>query len=310
VGASDSPTLDVPGCTDLVEIGRGGNAVVYRARQESFDRDVAVKVISRDALSGDTAARFVRECRAIGALSWHPNVVTVHDAGTTASGRGYLVMSWLDEGSLADEGARGPLQTRRVIEVGVALAGALEATHRAGRLHRDVKPANILVGPLGEPQLADFGIAAVTDQQVTVDGQVAFSPSHVPPEVIRGHEASPASDIYSLASTLYTLLAGRGPFDRPGETSTVALLSRISTEPPPDLRPAVPEPLWKAIVTALSKRPEDRPATAAQFAARLRRAGRSLGWDVPEPVLGPGRSLTGEVTMRWPATVDVRGRHA
>lgn len=291
--------------------------MVYRARQEAFDRDVAVKVLSADALTGEAAARFVRECRAVGALSWHPNVVTVHDAGTTANGNGYLVMSWLEGGSLGDELARGPLSPRRTIEIGIAISGALEATHRAGRLHRDVKPDNILIGPVGEPQLADFGIAAVAGHTITVDGQQAFSPSHVPPEVIAGGPVGVACDIYSLASTLYTLLAGRGPFDRESDTSLLPLMARIAADPPPDLRPGVPEPLWRVLEQGLAKEPAARQATAAAFAADLQRAARELGWVVAAPVFGAaGRSTAGETVtggippLLTPAPADANGSTA
>lgn len=278
----------VPGCTDLVEVGRGGFAVVYRAHQPSFDRDVAVKVVNNDILGDELAARFVRECQAIGGLSWHPNVVTVYDAGTTDEGNAYLVMAWMEGGALADEVSGGPLHPRRVLEVGVAIAGALEASHRAGRLHRDVKPENILAGPMGVPQLADFGIAAVAGQTITTDGGSAFSPHHVPPEVIGGRPATPASDIYSLASTLYTLATGRPAFQRDTDDSFVALLARIVTELPPPLPPTTPPQLGDAIARALAKDPADRPPSAGAYALELEAVATGLGWHVAPAVLGSG----------------------
>src|SRR5262245_18747366 len=133
-------TVEIPGYDDPVEIGRGGFAVVYRARQDRLQRSVAVKVLTRAATGPAALERFERECAAVGALSGHPNVVAVHDAGTTADGRPYLAMELLAGGTLAQRFEAGPLPVDDVLAIGAQLADALAVAHAAGVLHRDVKP--------------------------------------------------------------------------------------------------------------------------------------------------------------------------
>ncbi|MGZ6979453.1 MAG: serine/threonine-protein kinase, partial [Acidimicrobiia bacterium] len=150
------PYVSVPGYGNLVEIGRGGFGVVYRAEQADVHRVVAIKILS--GYDEDARRRFDREREAMGILSSHPNIVTVYASGF-AGDYPYLVMEYLDRGSVADELAHGPMSWREAIDIGVKLSGALQAAHSAGILHRDVKPENVLVSAYGEPKLADFGIA-------------------------------------------------------------------------------------------------------------------------------------------------------
>ena len=220
---------------DVVEIGRGGFAVVYRAFQPRFGRTVAVKLLDPQ---GDPRAveRFERECEAMGMLSSHPNIVTIFDAGLTDDGKPYLVMEYMPEGSLDDRLERdGALPWEEVTDIGVKLAGALETAHEAGVLHRDVKPANVLRSPFGEPCLSDFGLARFGGQAKTT-GVVTATLLHAPPEILAGQPASPQSDVYSLASSLFTLLVGDAPFWRSTDESMLPLLARIADEPVPDLR--------------------------------------------------------------------------
>ncbi|WP_127500540.1 serine/threonine-protein kinase [Actinoplanes solisilvae] len=256
--------IGVPGCDDAVEIGRGGFGVVYRAWQAEFQRTVAVKVLAVDI----DEARFEREVQALGRLSGHPNIVTVHQAGRTTSGEPYLLMSYEEGGSLADRAAAG---WQEVLAGGVAVAGALEAAHQAGVLHRDVKPENILVSRYGDLKLADFGLARPVRREPPREQQrITASLLYAAPEVLRGDPATPASDVYSLAATLYRCLCGRPPFvPRPGE-SIRALIARMAAEPVPDLD--VPAPVLAVLQRALAKDPAARPASAAAFAAKLREA--------------------------------------
>jgi serine/threonine protein kinase len=255
--------LALPGIENLQRIGRGGFASVYRGWQPAFHRDVAIKIL--DPIPGNPSEpRFRRELKAMGSLSDHPHVVAVYEAGVIED-RPYLVMPLLTGGSLADQLERGPLSAAEVVRLGLALTDALAAAHKAGLLHRDVKPANILSTAYGQPQLADFGIARFADSTVT-QGQVAATISYAAPEVLEGEPASPASDVYALGATLYTALRGKPPFtSRPGEPP-VGFAMRIMREAPPDLRAAgVPESLAAVIERAMAKDPGERYDSAIGF---------------------------------------------
>ena len=142
--------IDVQGYDEITEVARGGFGIVYKARHVQFDRVVALKVLGQ--LQGDENAtrRWERECRAMGALSWHPNIVVVYDLGTTGDGDPFLAMEYLDRGSLADRIVHlGPLPWEEAVNMIIQVAGALQAAHDAGVLHRDLKPENVLIGLYG-----------------------------------------------------------------------------------------------------------------------------------------------------------------
>ena len=165
------------GFDDITEVGHGGFGVVYRCTQPSLDRTVAVKVLTSD-LDSDNLDRFVREQRAMGRLSDHPQIVTIHEVGTTATGRPFIVMPYHAKDSLEALIRRhGPLDWREAVSIGVKLAGALDAAHRVGILHRDVKPGNILLSDYGQPQLTDFGIARIAGGFQTTTGVITGSPA-------------------------------------------------------------------------------------------------------------------------------------
>ena len=218
-----------------------------------------------------TAMRFERECRALGAVSGHPNIVTVHQAGTTPDGHPYLVMGYEPGGSLGDQLRRtGPLPWAEAAEIGIRMAEALEVAHGAGILHRDVKPDNILNGVYGQPKLTDFGIARLQGGDRTGTGHITASVVHAPPEVLDGHPPSERSDVYSLCSTIHTLITGRPPFHDPADQSLAPLIARIGTQPPPPLGPPVPDALAEVIQEGMAKDPADRIPTARDLAERLR----------------------------------------
>jgi serine/threonine protein kinase len=250
-------------------LARGGFSTVWQARQESLDRLVAVKVDHRPLSEDKERRRFLREAGAAGRLSGHPGIVTVHDAGILTDGRPYLVMDLCTGGSLTrwlkPEGRRDEKEVR---DVGVRIADALAAAHSRGVLHRDVKPANILIDSYGNPGLADFGLAAMPEPgvelSVTLEG---MTPAYAPTEVFYLKPPTERGDVYALAATLYALLDGKPP--RWPDTGTPSLpeLLQLQREPVERL-PHVDDDLMDVLLGALDDDPERRP-TAAEFRDQL-----------------------------------------
>src|SRR6201993_1832298 len=228
--------LEAEGYHDAEPVGRGGFGVVYRCRQPSLDRVVAIKVLSADQDDVELE-HFDREQRAMGRVSGHPNIVPVLHSGQTFTGRPYIVMPYHKRDTLGSWIKRhGPLAVADALTVGVRLAGALETAHRAGVLHRDVKPPNVLLTTYGEPQLCDFGIARIAGGRESAANNLVGSPSYTAPELFEGREPSAAADVYGLAATVFTLLSGNPPFPyRQGENA-IAFARRVLAGPIPDLR--------------------------------------------------------------------------
>lgn len=270
----------VAGYTDLSVIGRGASATVYRATQEGYDREVALKVLHVDVSDRRAQKRFQRERAVNGRLSDHPSVVTVLDSGFVDGRSPYLAMELFERGSLTDRIAEsGPLDVALTLHVGVRIAGALESAHRIGVLHRDVKPQNVLLSRYGEPALADFGIAAILEMDHSLTA--ALTPVHAPPEVLEGSEPTAAADVYALGSTLHTLLTGAPPFVGPPGEGMLAQLLRITTSEPPRIgRSDVPASLVAAIDRALEKSPDDRFPSSEAFGQALQDVQRELGAQV------------------------------
>lgn len=241
-------------------------AVVYLARDSELGRPVAVKVLA-DHLADDEdlRRRFVREAKLAGRLS-HPNVVRVYDAGEEDD-RPYIVMECVEGESLAETLRReGRLEPERVRELGLQACAGLEHAHRAGLIHRDVKPANLLVTGDGTLKIADFGIAHATEgTRVTEVGTVLGTAAYLSPEQANGERVTAASDIYSLGVCLYELLAGSPPHDY---QTLGELLARRTAGPPAPLNDVPPE-LERAIVACLAWDPADRPVSAASLARDL-----------------------------------------
>ncbi len=290
---NDEPVeLDIPGYRDAELVGRGGFGAVYRAFQSDLNRTVAIKVIVVASIDAKARARFERERQSMGALSTHPAIVTVHETGMTPSGLPYLVMEFMEGGSFGDVlRDHGPLPWARAVEVGIDVAGALEAAHRAGVVHRDVKPDNVLVSSYDEVKLTDFGIASLlegTSTTTSISGTIA----HAAPEVLEGAKATVASDVYSLGSTIFALLAGSSAFHRPTDESLVPIITRVLTEPVPDLRPrGIPNAVCSVIERAMAKEPTDRYGTAHELGEALAMAKTAAASvavsEVAPPVVAP-----------------------
>jgi hypothetical protein len=285
MSASPAPA-PIPDLAGWTRLGTGGFGVVYRAEDTAHARTVAVKLLAPADLDERALQTFDRERTAMGMLSGHPNIVTVYRSGITAEGRPFIVMDHMAGGSLADAiDAEGPMRWQDAAAVGVRIAAALQAAHGLGVLHRDVKPANILLTAWGEVKLADFGIAAMVSATGTATGGNSASIAHAAPEVLDGRRPSPASDVYSLGSTLHTLVAGTPPFYVPADDSIVPMLARIVRDDPPDLRQVGADDGFAAAVRqALAKDPADRFATAEAFGRRLQQLLRDAGHDVPQMV--------------------------
>ena len=313
--------LEQAGFTDAVEVGRGGFGVVYRCTQAALNRTVAVKLLHTD-LDTVSRERFIREGRAMGGLSGHPNVVDVLQVGVTYGGRPFIVMPFQALDSLSQRVRReGPLTWQEALRMGVRIAGALECAHRVGTLHRDVKPANILLSDYGEPQLTDFGIARIEDGFETASGAFTGSLAYSAPEVLSGSAPSPASDVYGLGAALFSMVAGRAAFERRTGEEIVAQYLRISGQPIPDLRAHdVPDDFCSAIERAMAKDPADRPARAEDFGHELQDVQRRAGLPVAEMALpvrarpGPDDADVTQVVDAGPTEVvapaDDRGRRS
>ncbi|MBV6757835.1 protein kinase domain-containing protein [Rhodococcus opacus] len=305
--------LGAAGFEDAHEIGRGGFGVVYRCVQSALDRTVAVKVLTAD-LDEDNQARFIREQRVMGRLTGHPNIVGVLHVGTTDSGHPYIVMQYHPQDSLDARIRRiGPVGLGEALRLGVKMAGALETAHRLGILHRDVKPANILLSDYGEPALADFGIAHVAGGFKTATGTVTGSPAFTAPEVLKGEPASPASDVYSLGATLFCAVTAHAAFERHSGEQVMAQFLRITTRPIPDLREyGIPEDVCALVERAMFADPHARPVTAAEFGDELRQAQHRNGFPVDEMALhletGGARHNEDPVNALSPISSSASGR--
>ena len=266
------------------ELGRGGMATVFLARDEELDRHVALKVLPAElAADADFRARFLREARLAGRLS-HPNVVQVYDAGET-----FIVMEYVRGRSLARSRR---LPTRRVLALGVQACAGLHHAHDAGVLHRDIKPANLLVRDDGVLKIADFGIARAADStRRTQAGTLLGTAAYLAPELLAGGEATRASDVYALAAVLYELLTGRPPYTFASLAELAARQAEGLIEPVRDLEPSVPSEVEAAVMHALARDPRFRPESAAELGQELSTAQEAPAEPLPQRlfVTLPGR---------------------
>jgi hypothetical protein len=255
-------------------IGRGGMGDIYRATDEALGRAVAVKVLGEPyARDESVRARFTREALAAARLSGRPHVITIFDVGEW-EGRPYIVMEYLGGGSLADEiRERRAIPAAEVLEWLEQSATALDAAHGEGVVHRDVKPANLLLDRDRNVHVADFGVASAAGlDSMTQTGTVVGTAGYLAPEQAKGERASPASDLYALAVVAFELLTGQRPFQ--AETAAAEAAAHIHTPVPAisGRRAGLPRELDDVFARALAKDPTARHATTSDFVAELRAA--------------------------------------
>jgi serine/threonine protein kinase len=261
-------------------LGTGGFADVFLYEQEMPRRRVAVKVLLADRISSGAAQEFTDEANVMAMLSTHPAIVTIYQAGVAGDGRPYLVMEYCPRPNLQLRARKEPFSVAEALRVGVQVAGAVETAHRAGVLHRDIKPANILVTEYNRPALTDFGIASTTGATGEASGMsIPWSP---PESFAEPPQSGPRTDVWALGATLYTLLAGRSPFERPGERNSSAdLIERIERAALQSLnRPDSPESLQRVLDRAMAKNPDDRFPSAVAFARALQKVQIELSHSV------------------------------
>jgi serine/threonine protein kinase len=287
----------------LVVLAQGGYSTVYRAVQVSVDRDVAVKIENRALGSEHDRRRFLREARAAGRMSSHSFVVDLFDAGVTSDGHPYMVME-LCAGSYADLLRQRPLTAQEARDVGVKIADALADAHKVGVLHRDVKPANILITEFGEPTLADFGLAVLSEMRDVSTTLDVLTPAYAPREMFRQPcEPSPAADVYSLCATLYTLLSGRPPRWSDERDPTLLTILELFDRPIPNV-PGVPVELTDVLRDGMVNDPRIRPS-AAELCERL--AALSL---YPLGTMSPGPPAGRQPPVRRPVQEPVPSSEA
>jgi eukaryotic-like serine/threonine-protein kinase len=281
-------------------IGVGGMARVYLAHDELLGRRVAIKLLHADS-PDDAAIRFQREAK-LGASLNHPNLVSIFDIVTDDESI-LIVMEYVDGETLKDAVARGPLPAERAVEVIRDVAAGLDHAHGQGVVHRDVKPANILLRQDGIAKVADLGIATAAERTaITRSDVVLGTASYMAPEQLTGDTAGPRSDVYALAAVAYEALSGRKA--RTGKTP-VEVAHEVVSGPPPDLGavwPDAPPAAANALVRGMARDPEDRPASAGLLARDLERALRSRpGTEAPTEATAP---------LSRPKAVPVPGRAA
>ncbi|HNQ06865.1 MAG TPA: protein kinase [Tetrasphaera sp.] len=298
VGERSAPPPAITGYTPIQRISSGGYGDVHLYDEPRLNRKVAIKVIRDPLADPHVRQRFETEAHTMAKLE-HPHVVRIYGTGTTDAGQPFISMMFCPNATMAERCVREHLSVDEVLRIGIAMSGALESAHRAGILHRDVKPANILTTPWDEPGLSDFGVAA--NAAAADDGDIGVSIPWSPPEMLLGRaKGSPVTDVYSLGATVWTLLVGRSPFEIPrGDNSRMALIGRISNAPVPRTgRNDVPPVLEQILARSMAKDPAARFRSAADFGRALQSVEIRLQRPVSNMVvLGAG---TATEARSWP----------
>jgi serine/threonine protein kinase len=277
------------------ELGRGGMGVVFKARQQSLDRTVALKMILRGTwASAVDVARFRAEAESAARLD-HPNIVPVYEVGQQ-DGQPYFSMKYVAGTNLARRLAEGPIAPREAAELLLPVCEAIHYAHQQGILHRDLKPANILLDPQGRPHVSDFGLAMriATDERLTGSGAILGTPSYMAPEQAAGSRGGlgPTCDVFSLGAILYQMLTGRPPFQAATPVDTVLLLLEQEPLPPRLLNARADHDLEMIAMRALQKLPHLRYPTAKALADDLR------AYLADEPIAARSGVFT-QIIARW-----------
>lgn len=275
----------LPGFQYVRPLGTGGFADVFLFEQNMPRRLVAVKVLLQNMVDEDLLRMFNAEADAMARLSSHPSILTIYQASISADGRPYIVMEYCPS-SLTTRYRREEIPLEEVLTLGIKIGSALDTAHRAGMLHRDIKPSNLLVTSFGAPVLSDFGIAAAVTSRTQEEVFAMSVPWSAPEIVDESIAGSIAAEVWSLGATVYTLLAGRSPFERPGrgQNSKEQLKTRIKkAHYVPTGRTDVPSQLEAVLRKSMAKIPEARHSSAADFASELQRVQHELG-QAPTPM--------------------------
>jgi eukaryotic-like serine/threonine-protein kinase len=283
----------------LEPLGGGAMGTVYEAEDTRLRRRVALKFLP-DELTRDPVAkaRFLQEAQAASALD-HPNICTVHEVGETEDGHLYLAMAAYDGETVKERIARSPLSVDEALDIACQAAQGLAKAHREGIVHRDVKPANLMVTRDGMVKILDFGVAKLRGAAgINVVGSFLGTPAYMSPEQARGEEVDPRSDVFSLGVVLYEMLAGTRPF-RSGEGVTSALRSLLEDKPLPlrGVRTQIPAELERVVLRMLAKPPADRFPAGAEVAAELTALQKSLAEPAPVPATGRRTWLAGAAIL-------------
>ncbi|HEX4442168.1 MAG TPA: serine/threonine-protein kinase [Galbitalea sp.] len=273
---SQPPVL--PGFSHVHVLGSGGFADVFLYEQNMPRRQVAVKVMLSEVVNDQVRQMFQAEANLMAQLSSHPSILTVYEASVSSDGRPYLVME-LCSSALSGRYRSERIPVPEVLRIAVKIGSAIETAHRAGVLHRDIKPSNILMTAYGHPVLADFGIAATVAESKEQDTVGMSIPWSAPEVLMDETPGSVQSEVWSLAATVYSLLAGRSPFEVPGDSNkSTDLISRINrAKPQPIARADVPASLEKLLASAMSRNPKNRPATVLELVRSFQSIETELG---------------------------------
>ena len=282
----------------LEMLGQGGMGVVYKARDARLGRLAALKVLRPDSQTGtDATRRFLREAQTASALN-HPNILTIYDIGTDA-GLDYIAMEFVEGGTLANLIASGPLPIERALRVAAQVADALAVAHAASIVHRDLKPSNIMMPAADRVKVVDFGLAKVssdassaseTTTPLTAAGAIVGTAPYMSPEQATGRGVDARSDLFSLGSILYEMLAGRMPFRGDSAIGTLAAILKDTPAPIPGIRPSVA----KLVDRCLRKEPADRFQTAAELKAAIEEClAPPRAADVPSIAVLPFANMSG-----------------
>lgn len=273
---SQPPTL--PGFSHVHILGSGGFADVFLYEQNMPRRQVAVKVMLSEVVNDQVRQMFQAEANLMAQLSAHPSILTVYQASVSSDGRPYLVME-LCSSTLSQRYRSERIPVPEVLRIAVKIGSAIETAHRHGVLHRDIKPSNILLTAYGHPVLSDFGIAATLGESESLEA-VGMSIPWSAPEVLMDETAGTiASEVWAFAATVYSLLAGRSPFEVPGEPNkSTDLISRINrAKPQPIGRGDVPVSLERALTRAMSRRPGERQGSVLELVRELQAVESEIG---------------------------------